>query len=89
MAKSKKRWQDLTRGQRVAAVALGVLQVTLFVLAAVDLARRPASEVRGKKAWWTPVLGINTIGPLAYLVFGRTVPHADAAAAVTAAPEAA
>lgn len=67
----KKRWSDLSGGQRVAVVAGGVVQVSLLVRALWDLWRRPADQVNGSKLVWTAVCFVNFVGPLAYLRFGR------------------
>ncbi len=70
----KKRWSELTDGQKRGIVAAGVVQVTLLALAAADLARRPAEQVRGPKWAWVPVLALNFVGPIAYLLLGRKGP---------------
>jgi hypothetical protein len=67
----KKRWSDLSSGQRGAIVAVGVVQVSLLVAALRDLWRRPAEEVRGSKLLWLPICFVNFFGPLAYFRFGR------------------
>jgi Phospholipase_D-nuclease N-terminal len=70
MAK-KKRWSDLSSGQRAAVGVAGIVQIALLVTALADLARRPAEDVRGSKLFWLPVCFVNFFGPLAYLRFGR------------------
>jgi hypothetical protein len=57
-------------------VALGVLavvQITLDVIALVDLYRRPIDQVvfANKWIWVAVVLLVNTIGAIVYLVAGR------------------
>jgi hypothetical protein len=73
-AMADRKWSDLsTRTRRliiVAAVAEGILKVA----ALVDIARRPADQIRGSKWVWAPtVLIVNSFGgaPLAYFAFGR------------------
>ena len=67
----KRRWQDLSKGQQ-RALGLGALvQFALFAFALVDLIRRPSEKVRGRKLAWVPVLFVNFIGPVTYLVAGR------------------
>jgi hypothetical protein len=68
---SRRQWRDLSRGQRIAVIALGAVQIGLAAVAWTDLARRPADAVHGRKPWWAVVIGVNFIGPLAYLRFGR------------------
>lgn len=69
--KQKKRWSAMTKRQRVAVVVLGVVQVSLLLAAATDLARRPAEQIRGEKRVWAGIIGINYVGPIAYFVRGR------------------
>jgi Phospholipase_D-nuclease N-terminal len=81
-----KQWSEMSRAQQVGVVALGIVQIALFLVATMDLARRPASLVRGRKRMWAPLLCVNFVGPVAYLLFGRvTSPGAIAvpAAGVT------
>lgn len=59
-----------------AVVALGVLavaQITLDVIALVDLYRRPVKQVvlGNKWVWVAIVLLVNTVGAIIYLVVGR------------------
>lgn len=65
------QWNELTAAQQTAVVVGGVVQFGLLGAALVDLARRPANEVRGHKAWWLPALFVNFFGPLAYFARGR------------------
>jgi hypothetical protein len=67
----KKRWRDLTRGQRAAVVAASAVEVVLTTVALADLARRPAEQVRGSKAVWALGCFVQPVGPIAYLAFGR------------------
>jgi hypothetical protein len=57
-----KRWSDLTGGQRGAILVLGAIELVLTTTAALDLARRPARQVRGRRALWWPVLFVQPIG---------------------------
>ena len=67
----KKRWSDLSTEQRIGVVALGTFQVSLQIAALVDIRRRPAKQIKGRKATWVAISFINTFGPLAYFKFGR------------------
>jgi hypothetical protein len=69
--RSKKHWKDLSSGQRRGIVAAGIVQVALMLAALLDIRRRPAAEIRGPKGAWVAAAFVNTIGPLAYFVFGR------------------
>lgn len=67
-------WTDLDPGVRRALIAVGTVEGALKLAALVDLARRPAADVRGRKgAWAAAVILINAGGaaPLAYLRWGR------------------
>ena len=70
-SRSKKRWSDLSTGQRTAVVAAGVLQLGLHLAALVDLRRRPAAAINGSKRAWAALSFVNFVGPLAYFAFGR------------------
>lgn len=69
-----KHWNDLSTTTRRLVVAGAVVDTSLKAAALVDLARRPAVEVRGSKGLWaTAITVVNSVGllPLAYFVFGR------------------
>jgi hypothetical protein len=42
-----------------------------MLAALLDIRRRPAGQIRGPKGAWVAASFVNTIGPLAYFVFGR------------------
>lgn len=67
----RKRWSDLSPRARVAVVVGGVLELIVTSLAVRDLARRPASQVRGPKVLWALTFVVQPFGPLAYLGLGR------------------
>jgi hypothetical protein len=67
----KKQWSDLTPAQQKAIIAGGVVELVLTAIALRDLAKRPAGEVRGRKALWLLALTVQPFGPLAYLATGR------------------
>ena len=62
---------------RVALLALGVVQLTVQIIALVDLARRSA-VVGGRKWVWVVVATLGgLIGAAAYLAVGRSVPSPE------------
>jgi hypothetical protein len=69
-----RRWSDLDpRTQQAIMLATG-LDAGLKAAALIDLARRPASEVRGSKARWAAVIAVvNSVGviPVVYFLYGR------------------
>jgi hypothetical protein len=71
MGADKKSWQDLSRTQQRAIVALGVAELVTTTIALRDLRNRPASQVRGKKPLWALACAVQPVGPIAYLVLGR------------------
>ncbi|MDQ2877090.1 MAG: hypothetical protein M3Y33_20710 [Actinomycetota bacterium] len=73
------RRKDLSpRGRRLLMAAAAV-EAGLKAAALIDIKRRPASEIRGPKRVWVPVVAIvNSAGliPLSYFAFGRRRPGA-------------
>lgn len=68
---TERQWRDLSTTQQTGIIALGAAQVALAVAAWVDLARRPARQVNGRKGVWAVVIAIDFIGPIAYFTRGR------------------
>jgi Phospholipase_D-nuclease N-terminal len=68
---SMQRWSDLTRTQQRLIIALTAVEIALTATALVDLARRPARQVRGPKQLWLLGCFVQPVGPLAYLALGR------------------
>lgn len=71
----KKQWKDLTPWQKMGGIFLGILQVSLLVAALVDIRRRPAEQIRGRKLWWTLAAFVNYVGPISYFLLGRKRPN--------------
>jgi hypothetical protein len=71
-------WSELSRRDRQLIIAGAAFEGSLKVVALIDLKRRPASEIRGPKSAWLPLLTVvNSAGaaPLAYLLWGRRRPQ--------------
>ena len=66
-----KKWDELSTGQRAAALTLMSVQLSLAVTAWADLATRPADQVNGSKAKWAAVIAVNFVGPVLYFTRGR------------------
>ena len=66
-----KRWSDLSAGQPKALIAVAAAELALTTIALADLARRPASQVRGPKPLWAVGCFVQPVGSLAYLRWGR------------------
>jgi hypothetical protein len=73
MGLARPQWSDLSPAQQGGVIALGSIEVALTAVALVDLVRRPASEVRGPKAFWALAVLVQPVGPVAYLTRGRRV----------------
>jgi hypothetical protein len=67
----KKKWEDLSQGQRTAILVAASVELALTATALVDLARRPRELVRGPKPLWALGCFVQPVGPIAYLAFGR------------------
>jgi hypothetical protein len=70
----RRRWQDLDPRKRKLLVIAGAAEAALKIIAVVDIARRPADQIRGRKgAWVLAVTTINSFGavPAAYFLLGR------------------
>ncbi|MEU3269594.1 PLDc N-terminal domain-containing protein [Saccharomonospora sp. NPDC006951] len=76
-AARKVRWQQLSGPKRMLLIVATAVQFGLAGLAWADLARRKPAEVKGPKRIWGLVIGINFIGPIAYLRFGRKTADTD------------
>jgi hypothetical protein len=73
-AMAGKKWSDLSMRSRKLIIGASVAEGVLKTAALIDIKRRPASEIRGPKWVWVPVVVIlNSCGavPLAYFLFGR------------------
>jgi hypothetical protein len=68
---ANRRWSDLTPGQRAVLLTMVSVELALTATALVDLARRPAAQVRGRKGWWALGCVVQPVGPIAYLAMGR------------------
>jgi hypothetical protein len=71
MGSGKRRWSELSPGQRRAIVAAGLVQVSLQAAALLDLRRRRPREVSGDRRLWAAASFVNFLGPIAYFAFGR------------------
>lgn len=68
---ARRKFSDLSPAQqRLLRIAI-VVQLSLSIAAWVDLARRPASTVRGPKPAWALAIAVNFVGPIAYFLRGR------------------
>jgi Phospholipase_D-nuclease N-terminal len=69
-----RKWSEPSKRSRGLLIAAAIAETGLKTAALVDIKRRPASQIRGPKWAWVPVvIVVNSFGavPLAYFVFGR------------------
>jgi hypothetical protein len=74
---AKKKWGDLSERTRKLLITAAVAEGTLRVAALIDIKRRPASQIRGRKWMWAAVVAVVSsagILPISYFVFGRRRP---------------
>ncbi len=69
--RARRPWRDLSGRRRALLIAAGAVQAGLAGAAWTDLARRPASQVRGPKWRWALAIAVNFVGPIAYFRLGR------------------
>lgn len=68
------KWTDLSPRTRRLLIAAGMWEGILKSAALIDLARRPANEVRGSKTCWALAVTLLNAGgaaPIAYFARGR------------------
>lgn len=71
---ARRRWDELDPRTRQLIVAVAAFEGTLKVAALIDLARRPAAQVRGSKLRWAiAVLLVNSGGVLPVVYFRRGI----------------
>jgi hypothetical protein len=68
---ARKNWNELTGTQQKLVVAVSAVELVLTATALLDLARRPAWQVRGPKPLWALGCFVQPVGPIAYLAWGR------------------
>jgi hypothetical protein len=66
-----RRWQDLTRTQQRAVIAIGAVTTIWQVAMLQDLSRRPAEQLRGSKRAWVLASFLRPFGQIAYYGWGR------------------
>jgi hypothetical protein len=67
----QRRWSDLSPRQQALLLTLVSVELALTATALVDLARRPAAQVRGPKVAWAVGCFVQPVGPITYLAIGR------------------
>ncbi len=70
---ARRRWSDLSKRTRTMLITVAVADGALRVAALIDITRRPASQIRGRKWMWAAVVAlVSSAGavPISYFVFG-------------------
>lgn len=62
-----RKWADMSPTQKTVMLTLISVEVSLTATALVDLVRRPADQVHGRKGVWALALFVQPVGPVAYL----------------------
>jgi hypothetical protein len=72
----RKRWNELSSGQRKVIVVAGVFEAFAKVAMLRDLRRRPSEQIRGPKLLWAATALVNSAGlaQVGYFVIGRRHP---------------
>jgi hypothetical protein len=71
---ARRRWNDLSKRTRILLLAAAVIDGALRVAALIDIKRRPASQIRGRKRVWAAAVAVVSsagVVPISYFVFGR------------------
>ena len=77
---ARRKWSDLSGRTRTLIITVAVADGVLKAAALIDMKRRPASQIRGPKWVWAPVVTlVNSAGvvPISYFVFGRRQPQSQ------------
>jgi aspartate/tyrosine/aromatic aminotransferase len=71
---ARRRWSDLSKRTRILLITAAVADGALRVAALIDIQRRPASQIRGRKWMWAAAVGLVSsagVVPSSYFVFGQ------------------
>jgi len=69
-----KQWSDLDERTRKLIISVAVAEGILKLAALIDIKRRPASQIRGRKWMWASVVTVVSsagVIPISYFLFGR------------------
>ena len=73
-AAARRRWGDFSKRTRTLLVAAAVADGALRVAALIDIGRRPASQIRGRKWMWAAAVAVVSsagVLPISYFAFGQ------------------
>ena len=69
-----RQWSDLDERTRKLIISVAVVEGILKLAALIDIKRRPASQIRGRKWMWASVVTIVSsagVIPISYFLYGR------------------
>ena len=69
-----RQWSDLDERTRKLIISVAVVEGILKLAALIDIKRRPASQIRGRKWMWASVVTIVSsagVIPISYFLFER------------------
>lgn len=74
---ARSRWSDLSPRTRRLILIGAAAEAALKAAALIDIARRPAGEIRGSKRAWRLAMIANSAGviPVSYFAVGRRRPE--------------
>jgi hypothetical protein len=71
---ARQQWSDLDERTRKLIISMAVAEGILKLAALIDIKRRPASQIRGRKWMWASVVTVVSsagVIPISYFLFGR------------------
>ena len=71
---ARQQWSDLDERTRKLLISMAVAEGILKLAALIDIKRRPASQIRGRKWMWASVVTVVSsagVIPISYFLFGR------------------
>jgi len=77
---ARTQWSDLSERTRRLLITAAAAEGVLKVAALIDIKRRPASQIRGRKWTWAAVVTVVSsagIVPITYFLFGRRQPRSQ------------
>ncbi len=71
---ARRGWSALSKRTRILLITAAVADGSLRVAALIDIQRRPASQIRGRKWMWAAAVALVSsagVVPVSYFVFGQ------------------
>lgn len=71
---ARRRWSALSKRTRILLITAAAADGALRVAALIDIQRRPASQIRGRKGMWAAAVALVSsagVVPVSYFVAGR------------------